>query len=192
MSHSSIFMINSPEYLEDRLKYYNCDYEANEEPLLTFDSEEFVDEVRKVHEEDFYDNGFLNDGWHDCVSNREREEVLEDFQTLAEYGEDIWSVYEYSTGKFMIKFYREGVLKYVNKVAEEIKQAVDNYTNKGGSYYQIEKATNGDRGGWYFYEDNSTYYTERQWLVQLADYFRHWPDKDYFVYYLDDALDYHC
>ncbi len=189
MSHSTIFVLNHPATLEWKLKVWNRDFETTP---ITLDDEAFCAEERHVSEEVFWDNGFL-DGYHDSVSNMERDEVVNDFKHLADYLKDYASVYEYSTGKFMIKFTVEGVNKYVKDTFADIEKRLKTFeSNKDGlNYWRLRKAVNGDPSGYYFYEDH-TYFTVTEWFMALYDLFKTNDKDDYFVYYLDDALDYHC
>lgn len=187
MSHSTIFVLNHPASLEWKLTVRNRDLETP----ITLDDEDFCADERYVNEEIFYDNGFL-DGYHDSVSNMERDEVVSEFKHLADCLKDYASIYEYSTGKFMIKFTIEGVNKYVKDTFAEIEKQLKTFEGdkNGLNYWRLRKAVNGDPSGYYFYEDY-TYFTLTEWFMALYDLFRT-SDKDYFVYYLDDALDYHC
>lgn len=201
MSHSTMFLLTPiederPDWWGGGQKfkeYLEEEYGDPEDITLEQARMEYIRDEYCFKEWDFEENGFL-DGYRDSVSNLEtREEIVDNFKWLdrAYEDNDYFSIYEYATGEYAIKFTKEQVNKFVNDTLDAIENTIDLFRLGTKSFWDIDRALHGDRGAFHFYKDG-TFYTFKEWFFELKEwYFNRNPRCDYFVFRLDDAMDFH-
>lgn len=158
---------------------------------------DFKEEFDPIIEYEFYDNGFLDED-HDYVSSiadyDEDEPAAydaackDDYEWLVE-GYNFMGIDKRADGHYYLTIYRDALREYLDRQDADFQKLMQ-LPRKKRPEYRMDYYINGNKYGFYIYEDDS-YNTIDCWLKDVEKYYP-FDNMGQIVFRLEGVLDYHC